>query len=260
MIRLVVANQKGGVAKTTTVLNLARGFADNGLRVLIIDTDSQGSIGTALGLKPRYFLYHLIVHSYRFKDCVVNAVDGIDVICSSRDTLEAEGILIPRQGRELSLQVAMAPAEDAYDVVLIDCAPSITLMQSCAMMYAQHILIPLDMDPMSLQGAYSALHSARTMNMLFRSNVRPVAILPVRVDRRLQMTEMIMDSLNAIAREYEIPILPIIRTDSTVPKASRARKFLADFDPKCKAGEDYRAAADALLEHLKGHLNGRTAA
>jgi chromosome partitioning protein len=259
MTRLVISNQKGGVAKTTTTLNLAKCFADKGLKVLIIDTDPQASIGTALGLKANYFLYHLIVHNIRFKDCVVAATDRIDVICGSRDTLEAEGILIPRQGRELSLQLAMAPVESAYDLILIDCAPSITLMQSCAMMYAQQMLIPLDMDPMSLQGAYSSLHSAKTMNMLFRCNIRPVGILPVRVDRRLQMTEMILESLGAISQEYQVPVLPTIRTDSTVPKASRAHQFLMDYSPKCKAAEDYRTVAEQLYEQLKGQLDGRAA-
>ncbi len=257
MIRLVIANQKGGVAKTTTCLSLARCFADRGLKVLLIDTDSQGSIGATLGVKAENFLYNFIISNYRFKDCVVPVHENVDVICSNRETIDAEGILLPRTGRELTLQVVLAPVENTYDVVLIDVAPSITLLQSCALMYAQQVLIPLTMDPLSLQGAYAAIQTTKTLNMLFRVNIRPVAVLPVMVDRRLQMTEVIMESLQGIAAEYALPVLPAVRTDSTITKATRARKFLADYDPKCKAADDYRIAADQLLEHLKGQLDGK---
>jgi chromosome partitioning protein len=257
MIRLVIANQKGGVAKTTSTLSLAREFADRGLKVLLIDIDPQGSIGATLGLKAQHYLYHFLISNFRFKDCVVAAGPNIDVICSNRETTDVEAILTPRQGRELVFQAALAPIEGEYDVVIIDCPPSIALLQSCAFMYAQQILIPLTMDPLSLQGAYAAIQSSKTMNDLFKANIRPVAILPVQVDRRLQMTDIILASLEAFAKQYDVPILPAVRTDSTVPKATRAKKFLVDFDPKCKAVEDYRMVADALLTRLKGQLNER---
>ncbi len=257
MIRLVVANQKGGVAKTTTTINMAYFFARRGLKVLIIDTDSQASVQSALGLKPSNLLYDFVISNFRFRDCVVEALPGIDVICGGRNNTEAEGILMPRPGRELTLQILLEPVESQYDVVLIDVAPSITLFQSCAMMYAQQILIPLTMDPLSLQGAFAALDASKTVNGLFRVNIRPVAILPVMVDRRLQMTELIMNTLQAVTDEYGIPVLHNIRTDSTVQKAVRAKTFVAEYDPKSKAAEDYRTATDQLIELLGGQLHGK---
>ncbi len=257
MIKLVIANQKGGVAKTTTSLSLARAFAERGLKVLLIDTDSQGSLATALGLKVTNSLYHFLISNYRFKDCILPAHPNIDVLCSTRETIEAEGILTPRPGRELIFQVTLAPVEKDYDVIMIDVAPSITLLQSCAMMYTQQVVIPLTMDPLSLQGAFAAIQSSRSLNTLFKASVRPAAILPVMVDRRLQMTDLIFESIQAISEEHGIPVLHSIRTDSTVQKATRSKKFLLDFDPKCKAVEDYRIASDQLLEHLKGQLDGK---
>jgi chromosome partitioning protein len=236
VIRLVISNQKG---------------------VLLIDTDSQGSLATALGIKVSNSLYHFLITNYRFRDCVAPVHERIDVLCSTRDTIEVEGILTPRPGRELIFQVMLGPVEEQYDVVMIDVAPSITLLQSCAMMYAQQILIPVTMDPLSLQGAFAALQTAKSLNTLFKAAIRPAAILPVMVDRRLQMTDLIFESLQAISQEHNIPILNSIRTDSTVPKATRAKRFLADYDPKCKAVEDYRRASDELLEHLKGQLHGK---
>jgi len=257
VIKLVIANQKGGVAKTTSALNVARCFAERGLKVLLIDTDSQGSISTALGLKPAHFLYHFVISNLRFKDCVVSAHPNIDVICSNRETIDAEGILLPRTGRELTLQIMLAPIEKLYDAIIIDVAPSISLFQSCAMMYAQRMLIPVTMDPLSLQGAYASIQMARTINKLFNSAIHPAAVLPVMVDRRLQMTELIMESLGGLAAEYDVPILPAIRVDSSIPKASRTRHFVLDYDPKCKAAEDYMKASNQLLEHLRGQLDGK---
>ena len=257
MIKLVIANQKGGVAKTTSSLSLARAFAERGLKVLLIDTDSQGSLATALGLKVTNSLYHFLISNYRFKDCILPAHPNVDVLCSTRETIEAEGILTPRPGRELIFQVTLAPVEKDYDVIMIDVAPSITLLQSCAMMYTQQVVIPLTMDPLSLQGAFAAIQSSRSLNTLFKASVRPAAILPVMVDRRLQMTDLIFESIQAISEEHGIPVLHSIRTDSTVQKATRSKKFLLDFDPKCKAVEDYRIASDQLLEHLKAQLDGK---
>jgi len=257
VIRLVVANQKGGVAKTTTTLSLAREFAERGLKVLLIDIDPQGSVGASLGLKATNYLYNLVIANFRFKDCVVSAHPNIDVVCSNRETNDIEAILMPRQGRELVFQAVFAPVENDYDVVLIDCPPSIALLQSCALMYAQQILIPLTMDPLSLQGAYAAIQSSETMNQLFKTAIKPIALLPVQVDRRLQMTDLILGSLDGLAKQYDITMLPFVRTDSTVTKATRAKKFLSDFDPKCKAVEDYKQVATALLDRLKGQVNER---
>lgn len=258
MIRLVIANQKGGVAKTTTTLTLAREFAERGMKVLIIDIDAQGSIGAALGLKPTHNLYGLLISNFRFRDCITAAHPQIDVICSNRETNDVEGILMPRTGRELVLQAILTPIEHAYDVILIDCPPSISLLQSCALVYAQQILIPLTMDPLSLQGAFAAIQTSMTLNQLFRTEIKPVAILPVQVDRRLQMTELIMSSLEGLATQHQMALLPAVRTDSTVTKATRSKQFLADFDPKCKAVEDYRMVTTRLIAHLEGLTqNGR---
>ena len=84
-----------------------------------------------------------------------------------------------------------------------------------------------------------------------------MAVVPVQVDRRLQMTELILSSLEILAKDYGIPMLPVVRTDSVVTKATRSKQFLVDYDPKCKAVEDYRQVAEQLLDHLKGQLDER---
>ena len=251
MTRLVVLNQRGGVAKTTTVHTLARFLADRGRRVLIIDTDPQGSVGTVLGLKPTKYLHDFVIYNHLFKDCAVRACRGVDVLCSNRETVKTESHLMGQVAREFVFTNLFSQVETDYDAVLIDVAPSINLLQTCAMTYARFLLIPVSMDPLSLQGAAASIETARTLSSLIRIGIHPLAILPVMVDRRLQMTEVVSASLTELSARTKIPVLPSIRTDTTVTKCSRAKQFLIDFDPRAKAMEDYQQALSALLDLIQ---------
>jgi chromosome partitioning protein len=251
MMRLVILNQRGGVAKTTTVHTLARFLADQGRRVLMIDTDPQGSLGTLLGLKPTKYLNDFVIHNHLFKDCAVRACQGVDVLCSNRETVKTEGHLMGQVAREFVFTNLFSQVETDYDAVLIDVAPSINLLQTCAMTYARTLLIPVSMDPLSLQGAAASIETARTLSSLIRMSIQAVAILPVMVDRRLQMTEIVSASLQELSARTNIPLLPAIRTDTTVTKCSRAKQFLIDFDPRGKALEDYNQAFGALQSLLE---------
>src|SRR5664280_2550032 len=220
MTRLVILNQRGGVAKTTTVHTLARFLADRGRRVLIIDTDPQGSMGTVLGLKPTKYLHDFVVHNHLFKDCAVPACPGVDVLCSNRETVKTEGHLMGQVAREFVFTNLFSQVETDYDAVLIDVAPSINLLQTCAMVYGKSLLIPVSMDPLSLQGAAASIETARMLSSLIRIEIQPVALLPVMVDRRLQITEVVMESLKDLSARTRIPMLHGIRTDATVTKCN----------------------------------------
>jgi chromosome partitioning protein len=251
MIRIVVSNQRGGVSKTTTTTTLAREFADLGKRVLIIDTDPQGSVSTILKLKPERTLYNFIIDKMRFEDCIVKVRENIDVICSSRETTKVETILMGQVAREHTFDQVFSAVDGAYDIVLIDVSPSITLLQTCSMVYTEQVLIPIGMDTLSFQGAMASIEAAKSLNNLLKSNIKTVGLLPVMVDRRLAMTSMVLDSLNGLSQGMSIPLHTPIRTDQTVAKAARAGEFLVDYDPKCKAIEDYKTVAAELLTNIK---------
>ena len=255
MLRLVITNQRGGDTKTTTTTTLARYFADQGRRVLIIDTDPQGSVSVILGMKAGdKNLHNFLVKNHNFEDCLVSPHPNIDVLNSSRDTVATEATLMGQTARELTFRNVFPNHDSKYEVVLIDVAPSISLLQTCAMIYAQQFIIPVSMDPLSLQGAAASIETARTLTRLFNIIITPVAILPVKVDRRYQITTTILRSLDEIAKRNDIPILPVIRTDAVPTKASRAKKFLADFDPTCRAMEDYAVAFGALADLVQNQL------
>ncbi len=259
MIRLVISNQRGGVSKTTTTTTLAREFADRNRKVLVIDTDPQGSISSVLSLKPEYGLYNFVIEKLRFDDCIVKAQERIDVLCSSRETTKVETILMGNVAREHAFTQLFSLVEKDYDVVLIDVSPSITLLQTCAMVYAERVLIPIGMDTLSFQGAMASIEASKSLNQLLRASIRTIGLLPVMVDRRLAMTTTVLEGLEGLSQGMKIPLLHAIRTDQTVTKAARAGQFLIDYDPKCKAVEDYHQVADELEEIFKDEVNDRTA-
>jgi len=256
MIRLVVSNQRGGVSKTTTTTTLAREFADRNYKVLVIDTDPQGSISSVLNLKPEYGLYNFVIERLRFDDCIVKVSERLHVLCSNRETTKVETILMGNVAREHAFTQLFSQVEKDYDVVLIDVSPSITLLQTCAMVYAERVLIPIAMDTLSFQGAMASIEASKSLNQLLRSNIRTVGLLPVMVDRRLAMTSAILEGLEGLSKGMSIPLLHSIRTDQSVTKAARSGLFLTDYDPKCKAVEDYQEVAEELVKLFKDDLNG----
>lgn len=251
MLRLVIANQRGGVSKTTTTATLARFLGDQGKKVLVIDADPQGSLGLILGLRPERYLHDFLVHKHPLEECVVPAAAKIDVLCGSRDTTAVEASLLGTSGGDREFIRRLDEAERAYDAVLIDVSPSISLLQTCAQLYARRLLIPVAMNMLSLQGAAACLQTATLLSEAFQETIQPLALLPVMVDRRFSLTEYILKALEEMSEQYRVPLLHAIRTDGTVPRAERTRQFLADYDPHCKALADYTVAAMQMEELLK---------
>jgi chromosome partitioning protein len=258
-IKIVVSNQRGGVAKTTTTLALSRYLADQGKKVLMIDTDPQGSITPLLGLKPTATLYDFLIKNFRFEECLTKAHDRIDVICSSRNTTEAEHHILSQVYREFIFEKVFNPYEDQYDAILVDVAPSISLLQTCAMIFCRQVLIPVAMETLSLQGCSASINAASVLNTQFRDgsvSVKTIGILPVMVNPRLQMTELVMQALKQLSEAHNVPILPSIRQDVEVVKAAKMKKFLADHAPASRALGDYQDAMKRLLEYLDSESGG----
>jgi chromosome partitioning protein len=260
MIRLTVANQKGGVAKTTTVTTLGRYFADQGKRVLIIDTDPQGCVSSTLGVKGigAKNLNSFLAKNIAFEDCIVSVHPKIDILPSNRETIRTEQVLNSAPARELIFLNTFPQVDKDYDVVLIDVPPSLNLLQICSFMYTQKLLIPTTLDAQSMMGMGASIETSRMIGDLLHINVQVVAVLPVIVDQRLQITRHSTVDLQKFAVKNEIPILPGIRTDTSVTRASREQQFLIDYDPKCRAIEDYIKAFEALEPLLVGSVDDAT--
>lgn len=247
MFKAVVTNQRGGVGKTITTITLARWLADQGKRVLIVDTDSQGSLGYCLKLKTKAFLFHFVARGYSFDECVMPAHERIDVLCSNRETVQAEASLMGQVGREQAFVHLFTPVEHNYDAVLFDVAPSVTLLQTCALVYCGQAVIPVDMDALSFHGAVATHSLAKILNDLVKAKVKIAAVLPTQVTERRQMTNTIMDTLRAWTETVSLPLLPPIHNDVAVSKMVKQQMFLQDFAPDCRALKDYEAAFEELM-------------
>lgn len=248
MIRLTIGNQRGGVGKTTTAITLARLWADGGLRTLLVDADPQGSIGSILRVKPELYLNDFLWNKRRLADCVVQPVPNLDILCSNRDTLEAEQRAIGTIGRERIFENLFQTVEENYDAILIDVGPSLSLMQICAMVYTTDYLIPISMDALSVTGATAFCNTAEQLHVQIRKSCRCIGLLPTIVDNRYQNTEVVSRMVDLVSQNYKVPVLSGIRTDAVVARSMRLRQFIADVDPKAKCLDDYREVSEYLLQ------------
>ena len=253
MIKLMIGNQKGGVGKTTTAITLARCLAERGFRTLLIDSDPQGSIAVTLRLKPEAYFSDFILNQLRLPDCVVQIADRLEVLCGNRETTAMEQRIFTMYGREHVFQNAFRMYEDSYDAIVVDVAPSISLLQACSMVFCQNVLIPISMDTLSVSGAGATIFSAQTIGDSVRTPIHTLALLPTIVNRRFGLTDVVMKMIEQLSENYKIPVLNAIRTDQIIGKAARAHMMIADIDPKAKALEDYDTATSSLLELLKIH-------
>jgi chromosome partitioning protein len=250
MIKITFSNQRGGVGKTTSTLTVARCLADRGMKVLVIDTDSQGSIWMTLELEPPGWLHQFVNDGLSLSEVVAHAAPNLDVICSDRRTMRVEATLAAQTAKEMIFYSLLSSAEQEYDAILFDVAPSISHLQSCAIAYTRNVLIPVGMDSLSVEGARASLQSIEVLNHFLKLGCRCIGFLPTMVDNRLSATELVLRALKSHSDVSGIPIIHPIRTDQEVNKAFRNQKFIQDWNPKSKALEDYEAACSELLTAL----------
>jgi chromosome partitioning protein len=250
---LCAANQKGGVTKTTTTVHLGRAFAEAGYKTLIVDTDSQGSIARLFRVgQEEKNIFSFLVRGWAIQECVIPLSPNLELLPSDRETLQMEAILLSDPDAMTSYAMKFRNLERAdYDVVLMDTAPTINLMQNCAALYCKQLILPVIMDIQAIQGAVMSITGFQKLS----PTIKPVAVLPANVDRRLVITSQILESVESLSKEYGIPILPAIRTDSLVSRALKAKQMLPDYDPTSKAYADYKLACKRLVELFQGQLN-----
>jgi|ERR1035441_3910298 chromosome partitioning protein len=252
MLKLTISNQRGGIGKTTTAMTMSRIMAERGLRVLLVDSDPQGSIRLSLDLdvEERGFFHQIICDQMSPESVATPVCPNLDIIFSNKMTQRAEGVLLQAPAREMTYKVLFAPAEPLYDIVIFDMAPSISHIQRCSISYTRNVLIPVGMDDLSVEGARAALGSVEWLNETFDNlNCRVVGFLPTMVNKRFTVTTRVLKGLEQYSQLKHIPILNQIRTDQSVAKCTG--QFLQDFDPDSKALEDYKKATDQLLQALE---------
>ncbi|MEO7111854.1 MAG: AAA family ATPase, partial [Polyangiaceae bacterium] len=176
--KIAVFNHKGGTGKTTTSVSIAAGLAARGAKVLLVDTDAQGNVGVSLDLKSSSTLYHVLVMGMPAAQAAVNVRPNLDVLVSNETLAAAELYLAGRQNRDRILANRLSSAIDSYDIIVLDCSPSLSLMNQNALVFADGILVPVACDFLSLVGVRQVIKTVKNVNQLLHHPVQIFGVLP----------------------------------------------------------------------------------
>jgi chromosome partitioning protein len=241
---LAVFNHKGGTGKTTTAITVAAGLAARGKRVLLVDTDGQGNVGMSLGLSSERSLYHVLVMGLSVEQAVTPFRDGLDVLASNETLAAAELYLAGRRKRDTILSERLMRARELYDHVIVDCSPSLSLLNQNALVFADSVLCPVACDYLSLVGVRQVLRTLKNVNKLLSHPVRLWGVLPTLFDARARICH---EALGTLREHFGSRCLDPIRQAIKVKEAPACGKTLFEYAPGSSAAEDYGKVVDRLL-------------
>jgi chromosome partitioning protein len=242
---LAVANQKGGVGKTTTTVNLGAALADLGYRVLVVDLDPQGNASTGLGINIRGLqasMYDVILSDVPIEDCVeASSVKNLFVAPASLDLAGAEIELVPAFSRELRLKHALQEVRDDYDYVLIDCPPSLGLLTINGMAAASEVLVPIQCEYYALEGLGQLMRNVGLVTKNLNPSLDISTIVLVMYDARTKLSDQVAQEVRAHFGEKVCRIM-IPRTVRLSEAPSFGQPITA-FDPTSRGAVAYRELA-----------------
>ncbi|NTV61978.1 MAG: ParA family protein [Oscillochloris sp.] len=241
---LAVTNLKGGIGKTTTVVNLSAGLALRGSRVLLVDVDPQANLSMALGLKPRRTLYEALVDGAPIANCITSARPNLDLVAADANLLVAQPDISRRPDWVRVLEKALVPVRSSYDVIIIDCGGSLTALNHNALNAASDVLIPTTVEPFSIRGVEMQLQQIRQLK---GSTTALRAILPTLYDAR---TRQATESLEALRTRYGNLVLPPIRVNVRLSECSAQGKTIYEYDPRSRGSLDYAQMVEILSERM----------
>jgi chromosome partitioning protein len=248
---IAVANQKGGVAKTTTVASLGAAFAEMGKRVLLVDLDAQASLTFSLGADPdevELSINDVLTGGHALKDVIVSCDDGVDLVPSAIEVAGTEAALLGRPAREYVLQQALDDVRADYDLILLDCSPSLGVLTLNALTAANGLIIPMSAEMLSHRGVGQLLDTVRDVTKFLNKKLVILGALPTLYDGRSNHArEVVAD----VGERYGIPVLmpPIPKTVRFAEAPAVGRSILRTARSS-KGAMAYREVAAAILKTL----------
>ena len=242
---LAVANQKGGVGKTTTAVNLSACLAELGYRVLVCDLDPQGNATTGLGLNPRDLassMYEVILNDLPLEDCVEpTSVKNLFIAPASLDLAGAEIELVPAFSRELRLKRAIETVHDQYDYVLIDCPPSLGLLTVNGLAAATEVIVPIQCEYYALEGLGQLLRNVALVQKNLNPTLEVSAIILVMYDARTKLSDQVAKEV----RDHfgDIVCRNVIPRSIRLSEAPSFGQPIISFDPTSRGAIAYREVA-----------------
>jgi chromosome partitioning protein len=246
---LAITNQKGGVGKTTTAINLGASLAANEVRVLVVDSDPQGNATTGLGVPKdpnRPSLYHVLLSGANAADAVVKTdFDGLEIIPADKNLVGANLELVDLDERETRLRRALAPIRDLYTYVLIDCPPALDLLTLNALMAADSVLVPIQCEFFALEGISELMDTLDRIRQTFHHDITVEGILLTMYDDRTNLTRQVAADLKSFFGDQVLQT--VIPRSVRLAEAPSFGKPILTYDLRSRGAESYIRLAKEIL-------------
>ncbi len=248
---IAIANQKGGVGKTTTTVNLAASLGVLEKKVLLIDADPQANASSGLGIDVESVengTYQLLEHISTAEDAIVSTSSpNLDLIPAHIDLVAIEIELVDKDNRESMLREIIAPIKDQYDYILIDCAPSLGLLTLNALVAADSVLIPIQCEYFALEGLGKLLNTIKSVQQLHNSDLDIEGLLLTMYDSRLRLSNQVVEE---VRKHFKGMVFKtIIRRNIKLGEAPSYGESIISYDATSRGAKNYISLANEILKN-----------
>ena len=254
---IIIANQKGGVGKTTTAINLSAALAQHGMKVLAIDSDPQGNCTSGLGIdksKVKNSVYQMIIGKCDIKDCILDSViDGLQVVPSSVQLAGADIELIGMEDREHILEKKIKDIVDDYDYIIIDCPPSLNVLTVNAMAAADSVIVPIQCEFYALEGLSQLLYTINLVRDRLNSRLIMDGVVFTMYDARTNLSLQVVENVRKNLKQNIFAT--IIPRNVRLAEAPSHGLPICLYDKKSGGAEAYENLAIEVLENDNKEVN-----